>query len=103
MVDASAHGQSGENPFRWIKENAASYATISDLVGAENMCGVEIGAAFERQGVELELALANRGETSSFIDWWHGRSRGFVCGRCSNLAAMVASLLTDLLVALEEI
>lgn len=46
------------------------------------MCGVEIGAAFERQGVELELALANRGEKSSFIDWWYGRSRGFVCGRC---------------------
>ncbi|WP_230205896.1 hypothetical protein, partial [Burkholderia cenocepacia] len=64
---AGQHRQTAEDSLPTIKKNCASCATASGLIGAEDMCRIEIRTAFERQSIELKLALADWGDKSRFI------------------------------------
>ncbi len=73
VIDTPAQGEAGEGPLLRIKKDTAARAAPSGPIGAEDMDGVEIGPAFERQRIEFELALADRCDQPRLIGWGHCR------------------------------
>ena len=54
MIDPASHSDRAEGPGLLVEENPATGAAAADLIRGENACGVEVRAAVERQGVQLD-------------------------------------------------
>lgn len=57
MIDAPTQGERRERPGICIEQDASGGRTSADLVSGENVLGIKIRPAFQREGIELELPI----------------------------------------------